>query len=61
MTYIVNDKCINCRFTDCVEVCPVDCFYIGENSIVINPLGDKNSSGQDRPPIVGKIKIKRIK
>ena len=37
MTYIVNDKCINCRFTDCVEVCPVDCFYIGENSIVINP------------------------
>ena len=37
MTYIVNDKCINCRFTDCVEVCPVDCFYIGENSIVIHP------------------------
>jgi ferredoxin len=37
MTYIVNDKCINCRYTDCVEVCPVDCFYIGENSVVINP------------------------
>ena len=37
MTYIVNEKCINCRFTDCVEVCPVDCFYVGENSIVINP------------------------
>ena len=37
MTYIVNDKCINCRFTDCVEVCPVDCFYVGANSIVINP------------------------
>ena len=35
MTYIVNDKCINCRHTDCVEVCPVDCFYIGENTIVI--------------------------
>jgi ferredoxin len=37
MTYIVNDKCINCRYTDCVEVCPVDCFYIGENTIVIHP------------------------
>ena len=37
MTYIVNEKCINCRYTDCVEVCPVDCFYIGENSIVIHP------------------------
>ena len=37
MTYIVNDKCINCRFTDCVEVCPVDCFYVGANSIPINP------------------------
>ena len=37
MTYIVNDNCINCRHTDCVEVCPVDCFYIGENTIVIHP------------------------
>jgi len=37
MTYIVNEKCVNCRFTDCVEVCPVDCFYIGENTIVIHP------------------------
>ena len=37
MTYIVNEKCINCRHTDCVEVCPVDCFYIGENTIVIHP------------------------
>ena len=37
MTYIVNDKCIMCRHTDCVEVCPVDCFYLGENTIVIHP------------------------
>ena len=37
MTYIVNDKCIGCKFTDCVEVCPVDCFYEGENMLVINP------------------------
>ena len=37
MTYVVNDKCINCRHTDCVEVCPVDCFYLGENTIVIHP------------------------
>ena len=37
MTYIVNENCVNCRFTDCVEVCPVDCFYEGENMLVINP------------------------
>ena len=37
MTYIVNDKCIMCKHTDCVEVCPVDCFYEGENMLVINP------------------------
>ena len=37
MTYIVNDKCIGCKHTDCVEVCPVDCFYEGENMLVINP------------------------
>ena len=37
MTYIVNDKCIACKYTDCVEVCPVDCFYEGENMLVIHP------------------------
>lgn len=37
MTFIVNDKCIKCKFTDCVEVCPVDCFYEGENMLVIHP------------------------
>lgn len=37
MTYFVNDKCIKCKYTDCVEVCPVDCFYEGENMLVINP------------------------
>lgn len=37
MTYIVNDKCIKCKYTDCVDVCPVDCFYEGENMLVINP------------------------
>jgi ferredoxin len=37
MTYIVNDKCIKCKFMDCVEVCPVDCFYEGENMLVIHP------------------------
>ena len=37
MTYIVNDKCIKCKLLDCVEVCPVDCFYEGENMLVINP------------------------
>ena len=37
MTFIVNDNCIKCKFTDCVEVCPVDCFYEGENMLVIHP------------------------
>ena len=37
MTYIVNDNCIGCKYTDCVEVCPVDCFYEGENMLVIHP------------------------
>ena len=37
MTYIVNDNCISCKTMDCVEVCPVDCFYEGENMLVIHP------------------------
>ena len=37
MTYIVKDECIKCKLTDCVEVCPVDCFYEGENMLVIHP------------------------
>lgn len=37
MTYIVTDNCIMCKYTDCVEVCPVDCFYEGENMLVIHP------------------------
>ena len=37
MTYIVTEACIKCKYTDCVEVCPVDCFYEGKNMLVINP------------------------
>ncbi|MCF8475070.1 MAG: ferredoxin family protein [Emcibacter sp.] len=37
MTYLVTEACIKCKYTDCVEVCPVDCFYEGENMLVINP------------------------
>jgi ferredoxin len=37
MTYVVTDSCIKCKFTDCVEVCPVDCFYEGANMLVIHP------------------------
>ena len=36
MTYVVTDNCIACKYTDCVEVCPVDCFYEGENMLVID-------------------------
>ena len=37
MTYVVVDNCIKCKYTDCVAVCPVDCFYEGENMLVIDP------------------------
>lgn len=37
MTYVVTDACVRCKYTDCVEVCPVDCFYEGENFLVIHP------------------------
>jgi len=37
MAYIVLENCIKCKYMDCVEVCPVDCFYEGENFLVINP------------------------
>ena len=37
MTHVVDDKCINCKHTTCVSVCPVDCFYEGENMLVIHP------------------------
>jgi ferredoxin len=37
MTFVVTESCINCKLGDCVEVCPVDCFYEGENMLVINP------------------------
>lgn len=38
MTYVVTDNCIACKYTDCVSVCPVDCFYEGENMLVIDPV-----------------------
>jgi len=37
MTFVVTDNCIACKYTDCVSVCPVDCFYEGENVLVIHP------------------------
>lgn len=37
MTYVVTDECVKCKYTDCVEVCPVDCFHEGELMLVINP------------------------
>lgn len=37
MTFVVLDKCIKCKYTDCVEVCPVDCFREGPNMLVIDP------------------------
>ncbi|PIV91859.1 MAG: ferredoxin, partial [Gallionellales bacterium CG17_big_fil_post_rev_8_21_14_2_50_54_146] len=37
MTYVVSENCIKCKFTDCVDVCPVDCFRAGPNFLVIDP------------------------
>ena len=39
MTYVVTDNCIACKYTDCVSVCPVDCFHEGETMLVIDPEG----------------------
>ena len=38
MAYVVTENCIKCKFMDCVEVCPVDCFYEGENMLVLHPV-----------------------
>jgi ferredoxin len=37
MTHVVTENCIKCKYTDCVEVCPVDCFHEGPNFLVIDP------------------------
>lgn len=37
MAYVVTEACIRCKYTDCVEVCPVDCFHEGPNFLVIDP------------------------
>jgi ferredoxin len=37
MAYVVTEACVKCKYTDCVSVCPVDCFYEGENMLVIDP------------------------
>src|ERR1017187_3340688 len=37
VTYVVTENCIKCKYMDCVQVCPVDCFYAGENMLVIHP------------------------
>ena len=37
MTFVVTENCIKCKYMDCVEVCPVDCFHEGPNMLVIDP------------------------
>ncbi len=37
MTFVVTDNCIKCKYMDCVELCPVDCFDVGENMLVMRP------------------------
>ena len=38
MAYVVTESCVNCRYTDCIDVCPVDCFRLGPNFLVIDPV-----------------------
>jgi ferredoxin len=38
VTHVVTENCIKCKYTDCVEVCPVDCFHEGPNFLVIDPV-----------------------
>ncbi len=37
MAFVITENCINCKYTDCVDVCPVDCFHEGPNMLVIDP------------------------
>ena len=37
MAFVITENCIKCKYTDCVEVCPVDCFHVGSNFLVIDP------------------------
>ena len=37
MTHVVAEPCVNCKYTECVAVCPVDCFYEGANTLIIHP------------------------
>jgi ferredoxin len=39
MTFVITEACIKCKYMDCVSVCPVNCFYEGENMLVISPDG----------------------
>ena len=48
MTYVVNEACIKCKYMDCVEVCPVDCFYEGENMLVIIPTSASTAASASR-------------
>ena len=45
MTYVVTEACIKCKFMDCVEVCPVDCFYEGENTLVYSTVTNASIAG----------------
>lgn len=38
MTYVITESCINCRHTDCVDICPTDAFHVGKNFMAINPV-----------------------
>ena len=52
MTYIVNDSCIGCKYTDCVEVCPVDCFTRVKYVVFIDECIDCDVCEPECPPML---------
>ena len=55
MTYVVDEKCIKCKHMDCVEVCPVDCFYEGESYVSHTPDECIDCGVCDECPVEGNL------
>ena len=62
MTFVVGENCIKCKYTDCVEVCPVDCFHEGPNFLVIDPeeLRDAVASTDIEDGLTGRIRVSEV-
>ena len=59
MTFVVVDNCIRCKYTDCVEVCPVDCFYEGPNFLLSTPMSALIAHSVNRSVLPGRNSVRR--